>query len=64
MSGWPDKTGGVSFMGCTNHKSEETIAVHFSDAVQWRRDLHKHPQPAWLEFYATGFVAEKLAEWG
>ncbi len=51
-------------MECTNHKPEETIMAHFSDAVQWRRDLHKHPQPAWLEFYATGFVAKKLAEWG
>lgn len=33
-------------------------------ASRWRRELHKHPQPGWLEFYATGFVAEKLEQWG
>ena len=49
---------------CSNHKPEETIAAHFPQAVQWRRELHRNPQPAWLEFFATGFVAEKLAEWG
>jgi aminobenzoyl-glutamate utilization protein A len=32
--------------------------------VGWRRTLHRHPQPSWLEFYATGLVAEKLSEWG
>jgi len=37
---------------------------HFNDAVQWRRELHKHPQPAWLEFFATGFIAEKLTKFG
>ena len=26
--------------------------------------MHRNAQPAWLEFYSTGFVAEKLAEWG
>ena len=51
-------------MECTNHKAEETIVAHFNDAVQWRRELHKHPQPAWLEFFATGFIAEKLTEFG
>ena len=34
------------------------------DAVHWRQSLHRCPQPAWLEFYATAFVAEKLASWG
>jgi len=41
-----------------------TIEAHFKEAVQWRRDLHKCPQPAWVEFFATGYVAEKLEEWG
>jgi aminobenzoyl-glutamate utilization protein A len=49
---------------CGSHKSQEFIAAHYVDAVQWRRELHRNPQPAWLEFYATGFVAEKLSQWG
>jgi aminobenzoyl-glutamate utilization protein A len=49
---------------CINHTPEESIAAHYPDAVEWRRQLHRNPQPAWLEFYATGFVAEKLAAWG
>ncbi len=49
---------------CASHKPEEFIAAHYLDAVQWRRELHRNPQPAWLEFYATGFVAEKLSKWG
>ncbi|KJR47180.1 putative amino acid amidohydrolase [Desulfosporosinus sp. I2] len=49
---------------CTRHKPEETIQAHFNEAVQWRRDLHKCPQPSWVEFFATGYVAEKLEEWG
>jgi aminobenzoyl-glutamate utilization protein A len=48
----------------TQHKPEESIAAHFPEAVEWRRELHRNPQPAWLEFFATGFVAEKLAAWG
>ncbi len=50
--------------GCDTHTPEQTIATHFQEAVQWRRDLHRHPQPAWLEFYSTGMVAEKLSAWG
>jgi aminobenzoyl-glutamate utilization protein A len=46
------------------HRPEECIASHHPEAVQWRRELHRHPQPAWLEFYSTGFVAEKLSGWG
>ncbi len=48
----------------TNHKSAEYIASHFQEALQWRHQLHRNPQPAWLEFYSTGFVAEKLSAWG
>lgn len=36
----------------------------YREAVGWRRKLHKHAQPAWREFYATGLVAEKLTDWG
>ncbi|GAV25973.1 putative amino acid amidohydrolase [Carboxydothermus islandicus] len=49
---------------CVNHSPEDSIAYHYPEAVQWRRALHRYPQPSWLEFYATGFVAEKLSEWG
>jgi len=49
---------------CTVHRPEEAIAYHYPEAVQWRRALHRFPQPAWLEFYATGLVAEKLYSWG
>lgn len=49
---------------CNNHKPEDSIAAHFQDAVKWRRDMHRCPQPYWLEFYSTGLVAEKLSEWG
>ena len=49
---------------CRNHKLEETIAFHYPEAVEWRRALHRCPQPSWLELYATAFVAEKLTEWG
>jgi len=48
----------------SNRNPESTIADHYEEAVQWRRQLHRNPQPAWLEFYSTGFVAEKLAQWG
>ncbi|MGA2989007.1 MAG: amidohydrolase [Candidatus Korobacteraceae bacterium] len=41
-----------------------SIAAHFPEAVEWRRQLHRNPQPAWLEFYSTGLVAEKLSSWG
>lgn len=36
----------------------------FPEAVNWRRQLHRNAQPSWLEFYATGLIAEKLTEWG
>jgi aminobenzoyl-glutamate utilization protein A len=51
-------------MSATNYKPEDSISVHYPEAVQWRRTLHKCPQPSWLEFFATAFVAEKLAGWG
>ncbi|HWR45750.1 amidohydrolase [Sporomusa sp.] len=47
-----------------NLKQDEVIDRYFTEAVAWRRQLHRCPQPAWLEYYATGLVAEKLTEWG
>ena len=40
------------------------IREHLAEAISWRRSLHRCPQPAWLEFFATAFVAEKLTQWG
>jgi len=51
-------------MSLKNYKPEDSISVHYPEAVEWRRTLHKCPQPSWLEFFATAFVAEKLAGWG
>lgn len=45
-------------------RSDSVIREHLSEAIGWRRSLHRCPQPAWLEFYATAFVAEKLTQWG
>jgi len=43
---------------------EQMVAVHYAEAVEWRRLMHKCPQPSWLEFFSTALVAEKLSEWG
>ena len=40
------------------------IREHLAEAISWRRSLHRCPQPAWLEFFATALVAEKLTQWG
>lgn len=42
----------------------QRVAKNYDEAVNWRRQLHKNPQPSWLEFYATAFIAEKLSAWG
>ena len=43
---------------------EQLVATHYAEAGEWRRLMHKCPQPSWLEFFSTGLVAEKLSEWG
>jgi aminobenzoyl-glutamate utilization protein A len=48
----------------TDYKPENSISANFDSAVEWRRTLHRCPQPSWLEFFATAFVAEKLSGWG
>ena len=44
-------------------KPKDSIVVHYPEAIDWRRALHRCPQPSWLEFFATAFVAEKLSAW-
>mgnify|MGYP000355629967 FL=1 len=29
-------------------------------AVKWRRDLHRHPEPAWTEFRTTAFLGKQV----
>ena len=48
----------------TDYKPQDSIRANYPEAVRWRRELHKCPQPSWLEFFATAFVAEKLSGWG
>ena len=48
----------------SNFRYREALEAAFPQAVEWRRILHKNAQPAWLEFFATALVAEKLAGWG
>lgn len=33
-------------------------------AAAWRQELHRHPQTAYEEVFASDFVADKLAGWG
>jgi len=46
------------------YKPEDSISANFAEAVEWRRSLHRCPQPSWLEFFSTAFVAERLSGWG
>ena len=32
--------------------------------IQWRRELHRHPEEGWTEVWTTGFVARQLADMG
>ena len=43
---------------------EKWLAARKSSPSNWRRALHKFPQAAWTEFYATGYVAQLLEQWG
>jgi aminobenzoyl-glutamate utilization protein A len=31
-----------------------------ADLVDLRRDLHRHPEPAWREFYTTARIVDEL----
>ena len=34
--------------------------VHSTDLVELRRDLHRHPEPGWREFYTTARIVSEL----
>lgn len=36
------------------------MAVDFDEYISFRRDLHKHPEPAWCEFYTTARIVAAL----
>jgi aminobenzoyl-glutamate utilization protein A len=42
----------------------QSISANEAAAIEWRRTLHRCAQPAWLELFATAFIAEKLTAWG
>jgi amidohydrolase len=35
-----------------------------SEATEWRRELHRHPQTMYEEQFASDFISRKLTEWG
>jgi hippurate hydrolase len=35
-----------------------------SEGVEWRRELHRHPQTMYEEKFASDFICRKLDEWG
>ncbi|WP_313694707.1 amidohydrolase [Halorarum halobium] len=37
-----------------------SLAVEHDELVSFRRDLHRHPEPAWCEFYTTARIVEEL----
>ncbi|WP_416839593.1 amidohydrolase [Haloferax sp. DFSO52] len=34
--------------------------ANFEDLISLRRDLHRHPEPAWREFYTTARIVDEL----
>ncbi len=44
------------------------IPIYFQnlqdEMMQWRRLIHKYPEPAWCEFGTATFVAQLLKKWG
>lgn len=39
-------------------------ADDISEAINWRRHLHRHPELSLEEFQTTAFIAERLSSWG
>jgi hippurate hydrolase len=42
----------------------ERIDADYADVVEWRRDIHAHPELQFEVHRTAAFVAEKLAEFG
>ena len=43
---------------------KELIEAIASQATEWRRELHRHPQTMYEETFASDFICAKLTEWG
>ena len=42
---------------------QQMIEAIATEATEWRRELHRHPQTMYEETFASDFVAKKLTEW-
>lgn len=42
---------------------DDIVAIH-EEMMQWRHEMHKSPATAFEEDFVSGFVQEKLDEWG
>ena len=51
-------------MGDMVSRQKSRIEEIAGDATEWRHELHRHPQTMYEETFASGFVAEKLRNWG
>ncbi|MDQ1154487.1 amidohydrolase [Brevundimonas sp. SORGH_AS_0993] len=45
-------------------ETRDWFARHGGEIVEWRRDIHAHPELAFQERRTAGFVAERLRTWG
>ncbi len=43
---------------------ERVLAQHHDELIELRRDLHAHPELAWVESRTTGLIAERLEKAG
>lgn len=57
-----------TFVSSTNSFNQSQIRLEIrslqSQLVQWRRQLHQHPELGFQEALTSEFVAQKLQEWG
>ena len=41
-----------------------SVAAMKDEVAEWRHDLHRNPQTAYEEEFASALIAKKLNEWG
>jgi amidohydrolase len=58
----------VSLFPCSNSLDTSQIRLEIrslqSQLVQWRRQLHQHPELGFQEYLTSVFIAQKLQTWG
>ncbi len=47
-----------------NKRISEVTADLEEQLVEWRRDLHRHPEPGWMEFRTASIVIDHLSRMG